>query len=440
MDTVFSKFRIVFIRSEFRMAWILFAIALGAFLVSVVYVPYPLVAVEAGFTVVIIVLAFAVAYHSVQAGVIVEGGKGELDSLIASVIDPLIIYNVDFKVTFFNAAAEQLFHLNAQTVIGHVLSPRDVSAPGWQVLTQAVFPSLAPRVIAKSHEGEHPQIFDLTFTDPELELCVITSPILDKEGKTTGFLKIIHDETPQAAALRSKTEFVTIASHQFRGPMTDISWALQALSADASMSETSKAIVNNALAASQGLIRRIEDLLNVAKMEEGRAGYAFEDADIADFVGKVIAEVLPATHKAGIKVYFDRPTEPLPHVMIDSRQLSVALVNLLENAIRYNVESGEVFVRVDRVEGKPFVRVSVRDTGIGIPPEAIDKLFKKFFRADNALQSQTEGSGLGLYIAKSIVNAHGGELWAESELGRGTIMQFTLPTDPNLVPKSPTGL
>ncbi len=78
--------------------------------------------------------------------------------------------------------------------------------------------------------------------------------------------------------------------------------------------------------------------------------------------------------------------------------------------------------------------------GIGIPPEAVDKLFKKFFRADNALQSQTEGSGLGLYIAKGIVNAHGGELWAESELGRGTVMQLTLPTDVSLMPKSVSGI
>jgi signal transduction histidine kinase len=121
--------------------------------------------------------------------------------------------------------------------------------------------------------------------------------------------------------------------------------------------------------------------------------------------------------------------------MIDSKQLSIALVNILENAIRYNVQNGEVIVRVDPVPGKPFVRVSVKDTGIGIPSEAMAKLFKKFFRADNAVQSATEGSGLGLYIAKNIIQAHGGEIGAESELGRGTTMSFTLPTDPNLVPK-----
>jgi two-component system sensor histidine kinase VicK len=138
-------------------------------------------------------------------------------------------------------------------------------------------------------------------------------------------------------------------------------------------------------------------------------------------------------------MYFDRPKDALPHVMIDGKRLSIALTNFLENAIKYNIENGEVIVRVDQVPGKPFVEVSIKDTGIGIPPESIDKLFKKFYRAENAVASQTEGSGLGLYMAKGIVNAHGGEVWAESEVGRGTIMHFTLPTDPNLIPKHEPG-
>lgn len=429
-----SKLKI-FIRPEFRLAWVLVAVALIGLGLDVVSAPHIITLIEGVLSLGIIVLVFTIAYQGVQAGLALQEGRGELDSLVASMTDPLIIYDTDFKVTFFSAAAEKLFHLNAKDVLGRILSPREVNTPGWEILIKMAFPSLAPRVVVQSAEGEQPQIFDLTFTDPELEVRVITAPILNERGKAMAFLKIIHDETPQTVALRSKTEFVTIASHQFRGPMTDISWALQALSADESMSENSKSIVANALAASQGLIRRIEDLLSVAKMEDGHEAYAFEEADIAEFTGKVIAEVLPAARKAGIKIYFDRPAEALPHVMIDSRQLSIALVNLLENAIRYNIENGEVFVKVDPVAGKPFVRVSVKDTGIGVPPEAVNKLFKKFFRADNAIQAQTEGSGLGLYITKNIVNAHGGDLEVESELGRGTIMEFTLPTDFSLVPK-----
>ncbi len=127
--------------------------------------------------------------------------------------------------------------------------------------------------------------------------------------------------------------------------------------------------------------------LNIAKMEDGQFGYQFEDADVSDFLAKVLADVLPAAQKAGIKLYFDRPSEALPHVMIDPKRLSLAVTNLLENAIRYNVENGEVTVKADKMQDKPYVVVSVKDTGIGIPPEAVANLFKKFFRAENAVKT-----------------------------------------------------
>ncbi len=159
------------------------------------------------------------------------------------------------------------------------------------------------------------------------------------------------------------------------------------------LSESNKLIVANALAASQGLLRRIEGLLNISKMEEGQFGYQFEETNIVDFVGKILADVLPAARKAGVKIYFDRPAGGLPRVMIDPNRLSLALTNILENAVRYNVENGEVIVKVDVMPGKPFLEVSVKDTGIGIPPEAIEKIFSKFYRADNAMKSPDRGVG-----------------------------------------------
>jgi two-component system phosphate regulon sensor histidine kinase PhoR len=349
------------------------------------------------------------------------------------------VYEADFRVIFFNPAAERIFKLDAKAVLGHVFSPRDVEREGWRTLIQIVFPSLAPRVIPRTKEGEYPQVVDISFTDPPLEFRVTTAPVADEHDKSLAFMKIIRDRTSQILALRSKSEFVTVASHQLRGPVTDISWALQSLNNATGLDETNKAIVTNALAASDSLLRRIEDLLNIAKMEDGQFGYKFEDADISDFIAKALVEVLPAAQKAGIKIYFDRPAENLPHVFIDPKRLSLGVTNLIENAIRYNVENGEVTVKVDKMQDKPFVVVSVKDTGIGIPPESMEKLFNKFYRADNAEKRQTEGSGLGLYITKGIVNAHGGQIWAESELNRGTTISFALPTDPNLVPKNEIG-
>jgi signal transduction histidine kinase len=363
----------------------------------------------------------------------------ELVGILDSMPDALIAYDADFKVVRFNEVAQQLFKLAASKVVGHVLTPRDAADPEWQVLAQTIFSSLAPRVVQVSEEGKSPEIYDLSFTDQGLELRVTTVVVQDSAGKPFKFFKIVSDRSPLIAALRSKNEFITVASHQLRGPMTDISWALQSLRTETGLSDTGKLIVENALAAATGLVGRIEDLLSVAKMEEGQMGYDFEETDIVEFIGKVLAGVLPSAQTAGIKMYFDRPTVPVPHVMIDEKRLAIAVTNFLENAIRYNVANGEVIVRVEQVPGKPFVEVSVRDTGIGIPAEAIPNLFKKFFRAENAVASQTEGSGLGLYMAKGIVNGHGGEVWAESEVNRGTIMHFTLPTDRSLIPGREAG-
>ncbi len=426
---------------EFRVAWFLLAAAAAA--IAAVFLGGAAIvweAVAAGLVIVVAALAAASVYLGVKKNRGASLGDSELTGILTNIDDVLVVYDQDFKVVFFNGAAEKLFKLSANVALGHVLSARDVEKDGWRILAQVIFPSLAPRVIVRSKEGDVPQVADVSFTDPEIELRVTTIPVMDPVSRNPlVFMKIIRDRTALVAALRAKNEFITVASHQLRGPATDINWALQSLSSVAGLDDTNKMIVETAAAASQNLLRRIEDLLNIARMEDGQVGYQFEDADLVDYVGRMLADVLPAARKAGVKIYFDRPTEPMPHVQIDTKHLSLAVTNLLENAIRYNVENGEVTVKIDKMQDKPYIVVSVKDTGIGIPPEALGKLFTKFYRADNAVKSQTEGSGLGLYISKGIIAAHGGQIWAESELNRGTTISFALPTDPSLVPRHEVG-
>ena len=416
--------------------WILLAILGAAFAVDLAtFSDGSLLAIESA----ILLLAFFVAAASLYRAVKIDREtsieRSELSGILESMDDPIIVYEENFQAIFFNPAAEQLFHLGSKNVIGHTFSPRDVEVPGWRTLIQVIFPSLAPRVMTRSKEGEYPQVVDLSFTDPQMELRVMTVPLSDDTGRRIAFLKIVRDRTALIATIKSKSEFVTIASHQFRTPVTEVTWALESLSNAEELTDTDRAIVQTALASSKGLSRRIEDLLSIAKMEDGEFGYAFQETDLLDFVAKVLVEVLPSAQKAGIKMYFDRPEGGMPNVMIDPKQLSLALINILENAIRYNVQNGELTVKAGIVPGKPYVAVSVKDTGIGIPTEDISKLFNKFYRAENAMKLQTEGSGLGLYITRGIVKAHGGDVWVESELNRGTTITFTLPTDPNLIPQ-----
>lgn len=435
-----SRFKQVIVWPEFRSAWVLLAAIIAAFILDATSFSNDLLLfIEGGLFVVILALAMMTAYRAAEADRDTKIERSEMRSIFGNIDDALIVYDESFRAIFFNPAAERLFKLSGRNVLGHKFVPQDVEHAGWRTLIQVIFPSLAPRVIARTQEGEYPQTVDLSFTDPPLEFRVTTAPIDDENGARLAFMKIVRDRTAQVAALRSRTEFVTVASHQLRGPLTDINWALESLERAPGLAESDKSIIENALAASHGLLQRIDGLLNISKMEEGQFGYQFKEADIVEFVGKILAGVLPAARRASVKIYFDRPQKEIPKIAMDMERLSLALTNILENAIRYNVENGEVIVKVEVMPGKPFVEISVRDTGIGIPPEAMEKLFTKFYRADNAMKSQTEGSGLGLFMAKSIITAHGGEIWAESELNRGTTMFFTLPTDLNLIPKHEMG-
>lgn len=441
MATGFKRAEQVVTWPEFRVAWVLIAIIIAALIIDAIVFPNQLLLLmEAGLLLIVFALTTVTIYRAAAMDRDTRIERDELRSMLASLEDGLIVYDSDFYVAFFNPAAERIFKLAAKNLLGHKLAPQDVERPGWRTFIQVIFPALAPRVITRSKEGEYPQVSDISFSDPPFEFRVTTAPVMDDNGAPLAFMKIVRDRTLQLASLRSKSEFVTIASHQLRGPVTDISWALDSLAHSDAITDGDKLIVQNASTAAHGLLRRIEDLLNISKMEEGQFGYEFKEADVADFLGRILADVLPSARTAGVKIYFDRPQNPLPRVNMDEKRLSLAVVNILENAIRYNVANGEVIVKVDVMAGKPFVEVSVKDTGIGIPAESIEKIFTKFYRADNAIKLQTEGSGLGLYISKNIITAHGGEIWMDSELNRGTTVHFTLPTDVNLIPKHELGL
>ncbi|MEK7087029.1 MAG: ATP-binding protein, partial [Patescibacteria group bacterium] len=114
-------------------------------------------------------------------------------------------------------------------------------------------------------------------------------------------------------------------------------------------------------------------------------------------------------------------------INIDPQRLGMALANLIENAIKYNVKNGEVTVSVEELKDRPFLKINVSDTGVGVPKEEINKLFTKFYRGENITQVEPNGSGLGLFIAKNIIQNHGGEIGVQSVPGRGSTFYFTLP-------------
>ena len=431
-NRVWNRFRLYAGLPEMRPFWFFLPFLLIILIVDVFYLPRSWTVVSVVIFIILGVIILVNNLRLARSNLEIKIERNQLRSIISNLSDGVIAYDSNFKILIFNKAAEQIFSIPAERIVGQYFSPERTNEVDFRLFAQVIFPSLAPAVVRRSEGNNYPQVVDISFESPSLELRVTTDRIIDPAGQLLGFVKLIQDRTREIQLIRAKSEFIAVASHQLRTPLTSLHWALESLSQ--SVGDDQKEIASMALQSATKLSKTVNDLLDVSKIEEGKFGYHFENVNIVDFVEEIIKEVQDLAKVFNIKVNFQRPSESEIVLCIDQNKLRMAILNLLDNAIRYNVENGEVIVNLERVKDKPYLQISVKDSGVGIPPDAINKIFTKFFRSENVVKSHTEGSGLGLYIVRNIIRSHGGEIWAESELNRGSIFYFTLPTDSKLVP------
>ncbi|MEX2054119.1 MAG: ATP-binding protein [Candidatus Colwellbacteria bacterium] len=391
------------------------------------------------FATTLFIFTSTLSWHEYQRALQIYETKvsaGRMESIVINLEDAVIAYNNDFKILIFNAAAERLFRLPKDKVIGQTMGPERASEQSYQILVQTLFPSLAPTVVGRSEPNKYPQVFDISFENPSREFRISTDRIIDKSGRILGFVKVIRDRTREVELVRSKSEFVSVAAHQLRTPLTAINWTLEGLSKNPGLSEEDKALVKSSMQATANLLKTVNDLLDAAEIEGGRFGYEHKEMELVKFIEGILANAQVVARKYNLQVFFDKGGLNEIKVFADPTKLGLAISNLVDNAMKYNSKNGSVTVRLKEVPKKPYIQISVQDTGVGIPPADMEKIFSKFYRAPNARKIQADGSGLGLYITKNIINQHGGEIWLESTLGRGTTLFFTLPTDSSLVPRA----
>jgi signal transduction histidine kinase len=234
-----------------------------------------------------------------------------------------------------------------------------------------------------------------------------------------------------------KSEFISIAAHQLRTPLTGIKWSIEDLLSNAAMLPMEKhADLKRTIRSINELISLVNDLLNVSRIEDGRMEYRFEEGDLYAFTAE-LAESIHMRHKEKtIKLVIAPAPAHLPRCIFDREKMSIVLTNLIDNAIKYTPDTGTVRVSVLASTGS--VVVEVADTGIGVPQAEIQNLFTKFFRAKNAISTQASGSGLGLFVAQQIARAHGGGISVDSTEGSGTVMRVQLPLVPPAQSSGPT--
>ena len=245
--------------------------------------------------------------------------------------------------------------------------------------------------------------------------------------------QIILATTNQEEENKTTPHFISVVAHRLRTQLSIIKWALGMLSScEDRLTVEQLDLLQKSAAANELMIRLIDDLIEVARIEEGRMNYIFEKTDLAALLENLCKSFEAQAIAKGLYFTFHKPGS-LVQLTLDSDRISIALRNIIENAVLYTFKGG-VNVRIEQnVTG---VRIIVSDTGIGVPNHQISQLFSQFFRGDNVLRLQIDGTGLGLFIARSIIKSHGGDITVSSKENDGTIVTISLPIDPNRIPRA----
>jgi PAS domain S-box-containing protein len=260
----------------------------------------------------------------------------------------------------------------------------------------------------------------------------VVTPIVEDDERILGAVVTFQDVTARRAIEQMKNEFISIVSHELRTPLTSIRGSLGLLASGLLRKFPDKAdkMLKIAVENTDRLVRLINDILDIKRLESGKVTVEQEDVDLGKLMKGASDTMRAMAGENGVKLEVDPLNES---VYADSDRILQVLTNLLSNAIKFSKKGKSVFLeaKLQDKEKEGWVLVSVKDSGRGIPEDKIAKIFERFGQVDASDSREKGGTGLGLPICKTIIEQHGGELWVESKLGKGSTFFFTLPTGPH---------
>ncbi len=339
---------------------------------------------------------------------------------VAASGDAIVITDTEGYIVYANDAWRVLTGISPETAIGtHLLSPFEEKSSATVIRAIRYAIKTSERYTTDELSGTHP---NKTNYDAELSLF----PVIE-QGKATVHTAIIIDVTTRKAVDKAKTEFVSLASHQLRTPLSAIRWYAEMLLSDMSMplEKDQHTYVQEIYDANKRMIELVDALLNVSRLDLGTMQWIAQEQNITEIVTTAIKELEPLSTRKHIEIATSFAPDIKP-IMFDHGQLHIIFQNLLSNAVKYTQEGGFVEVVV-HMEGTDRIFFSVKDNGYGIPVEQQANIFNKMFRADNAKAVDASGTGLGLYIIKNIIEHAGGSIRFESALAKGTTFYGILP-------------
>lgn len=339
---------------------------------------------------------------------ILELERNNLEFVLQSINDGLIITDADNLISNLNTSAIKILAEQREQVLK---KPIIDFLPIGEYLNKPTVDlnlNITSRVLGK------------------LDLIIDVIPLI-KDGQILGSIYTIKNITEQNKFEKLKIDFIAQVAHQLRTPLSITKNYLYMASKKAwiKLSDKERIYLERAYSGTERLGSLIDNLLNISRIEKGEFRMQFKESAIEEIIVQTIDRVINYALTKEVKIDFQNPYQAFPKIKADPLMLSEALNNLLVNAIDFSENRSQIEITLQKNEAE--IVVNVRDYGKGIPSEAIPKLFNKFYKVSDNLQQTSQGIGLGLYNAKAIIEAHGGKIWVNSLLGKGSTFSFSLP-------------
>jgi len=371
-----------------------------------------------------------------SSNVKLSAGQNKEEALLASIADGVYVVDMDRNLTMFNAAAERITGWQADESVGlkcwtvmNLKNDTDIS------ICQKDCPALNVW-----NTGENIHRDDTCFIAKrgknKIQISSSYAPIKDKNGVNAGAICVFRDITDRKLVERLRSEFVSTASHELRTPITAMEGYMELIENDkiCKVDDKAREYLTKARNTAMGMSNLVKNLLTVTKIEEGKINTNVTKFSIHELAEEVVEALEPSAKSKGLslniietpdpKVQGERVLGRFINVVADKEQIREVFYNIVENAMKFTLKGGAT---INILYDKDFATVCVADTGIGIPAEGQKHMFEKFYRYDNTATREVGGTGLGLFITRSIVEMFGGSIWLESQVGKGTKFYFTVP-------------
>lgn len=370
----------------------------------------------------------------------VEMERAKEEAILLSVGDGLLATDEKGNITIINKTAEKLLGNKREELIGknftEVIYLEDENGLPIPNEKRPIIMALATG-ITTSTTTTGTTYYYVRKDKARFPVAITVTPVV-LGGKVIGAIEVFRDITREKEIGKAKTEFVSLASHQLRTPLSSVNWyAEMLLAGDAgTLNDKQKKYLGEVYKGNQRMVTLVNALLNVSRLELGTFAVEPEPTDVVMLMQSVVDEQKLQINERKIELspLFEKG---IPPIQADPKILRIVFQNLLSNAIKFTPDKGKVKLDLRLIkQGETIekqkteeesIAIIVSDTGYGIPKCQHDKIFSKLFRADNVREKDTEGTGLGLYIVKSIIDHSGGRIWFESEEDKGATFYVTLP-------------